>query len=136
MKIHLLLAISILCMIGCATTPQLTNQYQTLGYNVSEYSDGYENYYEVFDSSGNIAVRANMLGFINWKRGRLLELIGNENTTHADRERYKLEYEDIARRLDIYQAYRLQTAPKFQAPTVQSRAVNLCSSTSKNCFRT
>lgn len=89
---------------GCVTTPTLTNQYQTLGYNVNEYSDGWgNNYYEVFDQYGNLVSQSNAMGFIQWKRGKLLELIGNQNISEAERDRYKIEYEDIARRLDIYQ---------------------------------
>jgi hypothetical protein len=102
MKITTVL-ILLLGLVGCATyPPTLTNQYKTLGFYVNEYDSGGEKLYEISDDRGNVLYRANLLGFVQWKQQRLLHLIGSESTGYAERERYKIEYQDISQKLTAF----------------------------------
>lgn len=106
MRIAILVA-SLMCL-GMADQPPIqTGRYHTLGYDVIEYSYDSDKLYYIYDTDGRLISQCNLMGFIAWKKERLMFLIGQPSTSHEEREQYKLQYEELSRSQDAVNDFAL-----------------------------
>lgn len=124
MKTNLVILIAILSLAMASQPPQPVARYETLGYDVIEYSNGDETFYEVYAKGGGLVARANLLGFVEWKKGRLLELIGSDYTTANQREQYKLMYQEIVDKENAFN----QFAANYAAGIAMNRRATFAAS--------